>query len=385
MDGKSQGHLGFLFSGFASLFVVSFLDNSRGPLLPVLLEQLDIPYEAAGRFLTVGCIAAVIATLIMGKILRARGERFVALGIATFALLPGFIAPFVDDVMKLLLLGATMGASVAMLGSMCNILTVRGSPEDKRGRFLSFQQAMYGIGSLLAPWTFSILLEKGYAWWWLLVIATAAIFVLGVAFFLLLPESPGPIEALAEKPKSKISPRGLLMIILFAFYVAGEVLASMWMNSLMVAKQGMSPAEAARYGIFFFANLSLARFLCFLFARPATETWILVGSLIAGISFCVLGQQGHSWALPLIGILGPFFPLSMAKISRQFPEQWQAMTIYVYVGIQSMLALMHQSVGSLADALGIEIAFLLSPLFLLISLLLLRPALHAPLKSAASP
>lgn len=387
MESKNQGHLGFLLSGFSSLFVVAFLDNSRGPLLPVLLNQLRIPYEVAGRFLTIGCIAAVVATLIMGRILKARGERFVALGIAAFGVLPGIIAPFVNDVVKLLLLGATMGAAVAMLGSMCNILTVRGSPEDKRGRYLSFQQAMYGIGSLLAPWVFSIILQKGLSWWWLLIVASGAILLLGIGFYVLLPKNDfvAPVINREAKPKSRISGRAFLMIALFAIYVPGEVLASMWMNSLMVAKQGLSPAEAARYGIFFFAILGIARFLCYLFARPSRETLILFVSLAAGIVFALLGQQGHSWALPLIGVVGPFFPLSMAKISRQFPEQWQAMTIYVYVGIQSVLALMHQSVGSIADILGMEKAFLLSPLFLFIALLLLGPALRAPVKPAVYP
>jgi hypothetical protein len=71
-----------------------------------------------------------------------------------------------------------------------------------------------------------------------------------------------------------------------------------------------------------------------------------------------------------MGILGPFFPIAMSRMSLQFPETWKQMTIYVYAGIQSMLAIMHISVGMLADSLDLSQAFLLSPLFLCLATLL---------------
>ena len=65
----------FLFGGIASLLLVSFLDNARGPLIPVLLSSLHIPYETAGLFLTLGNLAAIAATFFLGRALQKWGER----------------------------------------------------------------------------------------------------------------------------------------------------------------------------------------------------------------------------------------------------------------------------------------------------------------------
>jgi hypothetical protein len=121
--------------------------------------------------------------------------------------------------------------------------------------------------------------------------------------------------------------------------------------------------------------IGLTRFLCFLLVRPRYETLVLVGCLTLGALFGILGQQGHSWALPLMGIVGPFFPLTMARISIKFPSTWKQMMMNVYVCIQLMLALMHVSVGRVADTLGIGTAFLLAPAFLLLALVLMIPLL----------
>ncbi len=376
-SGSDQRHLGFLISGFASLFIISFLDNSRGPILPVLCEKLNIPYETAGTFLTIGCLAAVFVTFALGYFLKRLSERKVALGVSLLCVIPGILAPFVNSVAMLLLLGVFMGASVTLMGTMCNVLTIKGSPSHLRGRHLSFQQVMYGLGSLLAPYVFSRLIRYNLDWSWMLVGCSFAILLLAMAFYILLPDEV--VEISVEKPKGKkMSAEAYGMVLLFALYVGGEVLASMWMSTLIVGKQGKAPEEAAVYGMVFFALIGLTRFLCFLFVKPRWEPRILVLSLLAGIIFAILGQRGFTAGLPLIGLIGPFFPLCMARISREFPEDWKAMTIYVFVGIQAMLAIMHQTVGTVADALGIENAFLICPLLLTCTLVLLyRNLSHA--------
>lgn len=380
---SERGHLGFLISGFASLFVISFLDNSRGPILPVLCARLKIPYETAGTFLTLGCIAAVVATYGLGYVLKRKSERSVALGIALFCFIPGVVAPFVNSVGTLLLLGALMGASVTLMGTMTNILTIKGSPSHLRGRHLSFQQVMYGLGSLLAPLAFRSLLRLDLDWSWMLVGCSAAIFILGIAFSILLPDEVVP--PIVEQPRQRLSKQAYIMVILFAAYVAGEVLASMWMSSLIVGRHGKSPAMAATYGMYFFALIGGTRFLCFLFVTPRWETKILIAALVCGIAAALLGQQGYTVALPFVGLLGPFFPLCMARVSRQFHEDWKAMTVYVFIAIQAMLAVMHQSVGTIADALGIENAFLLCPLLLALALILLLQNIKAAQLTKPSP
>jgi MFS family permease len=376
-------HIGYLFAGFSSLMICAFIDNARGPILPVLLTTLQIPYETAGLFLTMGSLTAVVATFLLGRALQHWDERRVAIAACLLAMTPGFIAPFVNGKLSLLLLGILLGAVIGGVGSICSILTIKGSAPSHRGRYLSLQNAMYGLGSMTAPWAFRSLVSAQLPWWWLLAGSSLVLLALGVVFARILPEEP---RVAAEDSRTSLPKAGFwggFIVVLFALYVPGEVLASMWMSSLMVDHQGKSPSEAASYLMGFFVVLGLTRLLCFLFARQRHEPYILVSCIVLAIIFALLGQQGHSWALPAIGILGPFFPLSMARLSIQFPKSWKSMTIYVYGSVQMTLAIMHLSVGKVADQLGIAQAFLLAPAFLCVTLVLLIVALRASVAEAA--
>lgn len=383
---EESGHRGYLFAGFASLFAAAFIDNARGPVLPVLCEQLNIPYETAGLFLMIGNVAAVLVTFTLGRLLPRIGDRKAAIITSWLAVIPGVLAPLVSDRASLLFLGLLLGASVSLVGSLSSILTVRGSPEASRGRFVSMQQVMYGIGSLIAPLLFSALTRVEQPWWWLFSGSSAVTLILGLTYFKILPREEIKPEPEDRDGKNTVwDGAAIVMMLVFAFYVAGEVLASMWMSTLMVGQQNFKPEDAAQYQMGFFMIMGLTRFLCFLLVRPRYETQVLLGCLFLGVSFAILGQQGHSWALPLVGVVGPFFPLTMARISVQFPQTWKQMMIYVYVCIQSMLALMHVSVGRVADSLGIDKAFLLAPTFLFLSMLLLIPFLKQGRPIPASP
>jgi fucose permease len=359
----------YLITGFLSLTLVAFLDNARGPILPVICRQLNIPHEIAGWFLTVGCLAAVVTTFLLGRALQRWGERKVTVVSCLLSALPGFYASAVDSRASLLVLGALMGSAVALIGSLCSILTMLGSPPAQRSRYIAFQHVMYGIGSMSAPLLFSAIFRRDGHWWTLIQSASWALLGLALLSYWLLPKTQE--RASSEKgPQLQMSKGAWLTIAMFAVYVAGEVLASMWMTSLLVHRQAKSPGEAAHYLTAFFVVLAITRFLCFAFLRPQWERKLLFLCLI-GASLCgFLGQQGWSWALPAMGILGPFFPIAMSRMSLQFPETWKQMTIYVYAGIQSMLAIMHISVGMLADSLDLSQAFLLSPLFLCLATLL---------------
>jgi MFS family permease len=370
------GHRGYLFAGFASLFVAAFIDNARGPVLPVLCAQLNIPYETAGLFLMIGNVAAVLMTFALGRLLPRIGDRKAAIITCWLAVLPGLLAPFISGRTSLLSLGLMLGASVSLVGSLSSVLTVRGSPVQARGRYVAMQQVMYGIGSLIAPLLFSALTHAEKPWWWLFTGSSLVTLVLGFSYYKILPpEVIEPRAAATASHETRWNRAAVLMLFVFSFYVAGEVLASMWMNTLMVGQQNFKPEVAAQYQMGFFLMIGLTRFLCFLLVRPRYETLVLVGCLTLGALFGILGQRGHSWALPLMGIVGPFFPLTMARISIKFPSTWKRMMMNVYVCIQLMLALMHISVGRVADTLGIGTAFLLAPAFLLLALVLMIPLL----------
>ncbi|MFW7381872.1 MAG: MFS transporter [Oligoflexus sp.] len=360
---------GLLSAGCLILVSVAYFDNVRGPLLPVISTELGIPYSYAGLFLALGNFAAVLSILLLGKILERKNDRIVTVSACLLAMIPGFMAPWIASTFGLLLMGSILGSCVAILGALSNILTIKGAPLHLRGRILSGQQVMYGVGSFLAPFAFTQTMQRQLAWWTVLLIASAIFFSLALVFRRTIPaDPPQATPNPTEKAQSKTAPKNyvaILAILAFGFYVGGEVLASMWMTTYMVKQLAMSPEHAASYVGGFFIILAGSRFLSFVLVRPRFETHVIIFCVLSGITALLIAQDGHAWAFALVGLLGPFYPLFMAEISRSFAETWRRLTIWVFVAIQTTLGLIHITVGHITDWIGIRQAFFISPALLL--------------------
>jgi predicted MFS family arabinose efflux permease len=114
--------------------------------------------------------------------------------------------------------------------------------------------------------------------------------------------------------------------------------------------------------------MAATRLAGFFFIRERVEKAVLFICLIVGILALIVSLLGFYYLLPTVGLVGPFFPLFMAELSRTFPKAWQSMTVLVSVSMQISLSIMNLSVGVLTDALGIHKAFAVAPSLLLISL-----------------
>ena len=369
-----RSNIPLIAAGFLTLMAVAYLDNIRGPLLPVLCRELGIPYRDAGLFLTVGNIAAVLSVLMLGRILNRYNEKYVLIGACLFSAIPGILAPWISGFWGLLLLGVFIGASVSIIGSLSNILTIQGASEARRGRILSAQQVMYGVGSFLAPLGFSMAMNWQLSWWSVLALATIIFGAYSVGFSrsidanrLKQEKHSKPHQAFRFRDTSLAQK---IAVLTFGTYVGGEVLGSMWMATLMVDHFKLSTTDAADFVGYFFLALAVTRLLSFVFVRPRWERWIIYGSLLGGVIGLSLGQQGILIGFVLAAAVGPFFPLFMAEVSRQFPKVWRQIAIWIFVSIQSSLGMVHLSTGRLSDWLGIHQAFLLAPLLLLITLIL---------------
>ncbi|NRA67894.1 MAG: MFS transporter [Pseudobacteriovorax sp.] len=357
----------YIFAGFATLVSVSYLDNVRGPLLPVISKQLGINYEQTGYFLTIGSFAAIVSTLIMGKLLKKYSERTVSVTICLICALPGLCAPLVSGVASLMLLGLVMGSGVALMGSICNILTINGSPLHLRGRLLSIQQVMYGVGSFLGPVTFSAFLSYSLPWWSAIVLISAVNVVLAMILAFSLPSSHVATESVQS---NKLNLRLVLPVALFAIFVGGEVLTSMWMSTFFVTVANFSTTKASSLNSLFFLIIAGTRLGISILLPVRWERPTILIALAIGICCILLAILVNPIFLPFAGLVGPFFPLFMAQVSRVFPDTWKDVTIWIFASIQLMLGIIHLSVGKLTDMVGIEKAFYLAPALIFTSLIL---------------
>ncbi len=359
----------YLFAGFSTLISVSFLDNIRGPLLPVMTEELNIDYRMAGYFLTIGCFTAIAAVIFMGALLKRSNERLVTLAICLICATPGLMAPFTTGSISLLLLGLVMGSGVSLMGSICSILTIIGSPIRQRGRILSIQQVMYGIGSFLAPLMFSVMVKASLPWWTAIAAISGFNLVLFLIFIKFLPGEPKSDKE-PELTGSGFKPGLILPISLFAICVGGEVISSMWMSTFFVRTAHFSTVQASQLNSTFFLIIAGSRLLTSLFVPSHWERNVILLSMVLSISCVLLAIFVNPILLPGAGFVGPFFPLFMAQISKIYPAEWKNMTVWIFASIQLVLGIIHLTVGSLTDLMGIRSAFILSPTLLGIAFIL---------------
>lgn len=166
--------------------------------------------------------------------------------------------------------------------------------------------------------------------------------------------------------------RGLqiLLLLTFATYVAGEVVGSMWMTTYLVESQRMTVEAAAPYVSGFFLFMAVTRTLTFFVRSPILQTWVMTGCLgVALVAFCV-GLTGQLWALPALGLLGPFYPLFMSRVTHIFPSTWQKMTLWSIISMQVALLGSHWLVGEAMTRYGAAVAFAFPAIMIFATLLL---------------
>jgi len=350
-------------AGLFLLVVAAYLDNVRGTLLPAVAQSLGLTYRMASGFLAAGNVAAVLATLGLFVLSRRVSDRRVVVLISVLVALCAGLSGLATGATSLMALGALVGGTIALCGAMSNILVIHGTDPTRRARFLCALHTMYGLGSLAAPLAAAALIGHYGRWQAPLWPAIASALVLAMAAAWLPPGGPsasdrGPVRGGATPA----------VLVTFAFYVAAETMISAWMVTDLVGSRGFSLPEAARVLSAFFFVMGATRALCFLSLPEARERAVMAGSLIAGLTCFTVGQLAWPPLLAGAGLVGPFFPILLARASRAHPEQSRAITLQILTVAQLSVGVAHLGVGALTDAFGISAAYWAAAGFMLIAL-----------------
>lgn len=349
-------------SGLFLMLVCAYLDNVRGPLLPVLSRELGLPYGMSSWFFVAGNFASVFCTFLLIPLSRLYGDRALAASICALGTLSVVVATRIEGFPSLVVAASLWGSTVSLFGAISNVLILKGTDVSRRARFFCGLHMMYGFGSLAGPGIVGALLAAGWTWraplWWL-----APVFLASTAWVLFTFPS-GRDHGEMPPGAARLSPVQVKILLGFCAYVAGEVLISTWMTAYLTDVRKLPIATAASYLTGFFLTMGATRALCFLSLPPGLELFVLRASLVLSGALFALGHAGHLWAFPLSGVLGPFFPLYMARMSREYPAQSRALTLWVLTSVQLTLVLFQLFLGSFADRVGLATAYWL-PLVML--------------------
>ncbi|MSP19654.1 MAG: MFS transporter [Bdellovibrionales bacterium] len=357
----------FIISGLLLLICGSYLDNSRGVLLPVITEQFHLSYTQSSWFFIAGNIGAIMTLFLLLPLTHRFSEKKIALVTMILGILGLFFGFRVHGFFTLIPFSIFLGSALAVYGALSNLLIVRGSDLQSRSKIMCGLHMVYGMTSIVAPLVSGYFLSKGMSWSECL--ALVSVLLVGVLIFsaIKIPDEPH----LEETNTSSLGLNGLQKWVVFVFclYIAGEVLVSMWLVTFLVEAKTLSLSLSAKYLSLFFVVMTLTRGLCFLSFKEEQENRLLFLCLMGALFFFGLGYCGYLWAFPLVGVLGPFFPLFLARVSRVFHLQSKSVILWILAMGQVTLAGAHLLVGNLAGWMGIHRAFTLAGGLLFLSIL----------------
>src|SRR5580693_2073306 len=141
-------------------FVISFVTNLIGPLMPILISEFHLSLALAGFLPFSFFLAYGLISIPAGALVEARGPRATLL--AAFALnLSGSLAIALHPVYALVIAGLfVIGLGMAMLQVVINPLMRTVGGEGHFAFFSVMAQLVFGLASYLSPLVFSALMRR---------------------------------------------------------------------------------------------------------------------------------------------------------------------------------------------------------------------------------
>ena len=395
-------------SAFLLMLAAAFIDNLRGSLIPLLHDGLELDFALAGAMLlTVAGISGGLFNSQLLNIERRTGVRGLIVFSVGLTVIMAILATQVRGPSSLGMMAIFLGGAITSMGTISNLLLLmasegkiassdeasRTNPQNsldvrsaRRAKMMAGLHLMYGLGSLVAPAVATISVGRGWPWPSMFILPLA---MLVPVMIMTLPmdekhsgTSPGmkppglPPEKKTHGIWHNVSSGEWFVVAIFLAYVTGEVLTSMWMPAFLIAHFGLSYENANQKAAGFFMVFSLARLGVLILMRDKFHKPFIYVPLFAAatamIAATVISQPGQAdsalvFLFPAAGMIGPFFPMMLARVCTIYNKSWQRLTVIILTTMQVALALSHLILGAVFDHLGAQRAYLIPPLLLLIA------------------
>ena len=356
--------------GVLFLLISAYMDNARSSLIPALGQFYQYNYEISGRILVCGQLTALFCTALLLPATNRFSLRTIGLFACLVCLSVCVSVLLVHSVAGLTVWGALVGGGISIMGSLSSIYADRSADEKFKTRAMSACHATYGLASFGAPIFASAILLQPEHWRNIYLYLIPLIILLAIFCNFYAPTESAKNSGL-EKQEIKLDFSQSLSVIVMIFYVGAEVLTAMWLTTWFVSN-GETLQNGSLATAIFFAIMTVTRMLCSLISSDRWIMPVIWFSLISSLLFFVIGRlTGNFWLIPMMGLLGPFFPLFVTSTSKRFPRKGRVILIWMLTAMQGLLAFMNLFTGFLAQTFGMPIAFWLPAFLLTICIVLL--------------
>jgi fucose permease len=374
-------------------FVISFVTNLIGPLMPIIIQDFKLSLAMAGFLPFSFFLAYGLVSIPGGMLVEARGPRLTILaafllnfaGSLAIALWPSY-ATAIGGLF-------VIGLGMALLQVVINPLMRTAGGEAHFAFFSVMGQLVFGLASFLSPWAFQLLMERPgaagsplvwVAFYWIFTAAFIALIVTNQA--LPLPrvelkddERVGGWAAYREL----LARRDVRLFFLgIMAYVGTEQTLANWMSQFLATYHGISAtAEGADAVARFWGLMSLGCLLGLGLLKLLDSRVVLAGFTvlaIGSVAIALFGPAGASQlAFPASGFfLSVMFSVVFSLGLNSVPRHHGAFSGVLCTGILGG-AVVPMVVGVLGDAIGLRTA--MSTVFLTLAYILSVSAWARPL------
>jgi MFS transporter, FHS family, L-fucose permease len=374
---------------FLTFFVISFVTNILGPLVPDIIRDFRVSQGMAGMLPFSFFIAYGVLSIPAGFLVERWGEKPLMIvsflvctaGALCFALWPSYQAA----VLSLFAIGSGMAALQVAINPL---LRVAGG-EEHFAFYSAFAQLVFGIASFLSPFVFSFLIAHlaagasrgplleqlahvtpaGLPWvsmYWLFAVATGVMVV--VILLVKLPkvertadESAGTLAMYRELLRKRVT---WLFFLAIVAYVGCEQGTADWMSQFLYRYHHFNPdVQGAAAVAWFWGLLTVGCLIGMLLLKLFDSRRVLIGFSLGALAMLTLALFGDAslsrLAFPAIGLFASImWPTIVALGLNSVAEHHGPLAGILCSGIMGG-ALVPFLIGHLADAFGLRSGMLL--------------------------
>jgi MFS transporter, FHS family, L-fucose permease len=357
-------------------FMISFVTNIIGPLIPIIIKWYAINYALAGFLPFSFFMAYGIISIPAGFLLERCGQRITLLGAFSLnvlgCLLIASFASYLAVVAGLFVIGLGM----AMLQVVINPLTRSTVGEGKFAFYAVLGQLVFGVASFLSPFALSLLQTRGHAFaalgppWVPFYTAAGLVFAGFIALTakMRLPkgtlaqdERVGSFGTYLELLRNKYV---LLFFVGIVAYVGTEQGLADWMGQFLLVYHGIPAETTGAYEVSLFWGLMVIGCMLGLVLLRLLDSQLILRVFGLGAVGCVLaallGPASVALiAFPLCGFaLSVMWSIIFALALNSVAEHHGSFTGILCTGILGG-ALLPLAIGWLADNIGLRDAMFL--------------------------
>lgn len=309
-------------AAYASFIPIGAVTVLLGPTMPALSARWSLNYSQSGALINTQYLASTIATALSGLLVARLGFRF--------AMKSGLLLAAVG--MAFLLAGsrvlgticiAANGAGLGLAVPAANLLVAEVNP-DRRSAVLNVLNFCWSAGAVACPFLVAwAVATNGLG---LLLALIAVVLLVVLAGISALPSSVGePVgEADMRVAIDWRNPALPILAALFFAYVGTENGFGLWVATFAKSLGNLSGTMALITPSFFYAALTLGRWVAPLLLRTIDEVRLVQGGLLvacAGMAGLILSR-----ALPGIAVsacvagfgLSSVYPITISLLSKEF-------------------------------------------------------------------